>query len=438
MKSTKPLTNGHLDEMPANTIKGRDEISGKPIDLSVEQVLNILGISQIDNRVIVKQASDFGVIDSSKQYFIDGLIDMGTTELTIPAGGIFLAGLDYFLSGLYSTEDNYTMFKTASGIPCSNFRAKELNFWASGTGSKLFDLTGDGNGAIEFNSCNKGDFAGSTTSGGELTSFRQYRTNDTGFFLLQDGFTFNGTWSGGFRIGDSIALATIGTMTLFKEGINLTFGARSISDGNFGSLNNTTTVFDFREENFLTDGGFQLNGAAFNPVAPAVPNISEASTKAFFKDCVGIQNTRPGYEMEFTNQAVTLLTLNTPTKALGETTTLNAEWWEQTANNEVTYLSTLVKDYKITVNVVVDGGPNDDIAVIVQKLNSAGTVIETLKTKVRNVSNVVGGLDVASYSFVTRGTFNFGEKIRIDLENQTDGTDATMLDNESQIFVEVI
>lgn len=235
-----------------------------------------------------------GTLRSDVVYKIDGLIDMGTVEMTAPAGGLFFTGTDYFKSGLYSTADNYTMFKTASGVPTSNIRIQELNFWASGANSKILDLVGNGTGAIEFNSCNLGDFTGQTTEIGELDTFRQFRTNDSGFFRCADGLTFSGTWLGGFRIGDSIALSTVGTMTLFKEGVSLLFEGRCISDINAVSLNDTTTVFDFREENFDIDEGFQLTSCAFNLNAPAVPNISSGSIKAYFKNNVGIKNTFPG------------------------------------------------------------------------------------------------------------------------------------------------
>lgn len=383
----------------------------------------------IENRIIVKRAEQLDTtLRSDVVYYIDGLIDMGTIEIVVPSGGLFLTGVDYFKSGLYSTADNYTMFKTAVGIPTSNIRIQELNFWASGVNSKLFDLDGTGNfGAIEFNSCNLGDFTGTTTEIGELTGFRQFRTNDSGFFLVQDGLTFSGTWAGGFRIGDSIALSTAANVTLFKEGTSLLFQGRCISDINASSLNNTTIIFGFQESNFQEDGAFQLNGASFNRDAPAV-TMSENSTKAFFKDCVGIRNTRPGFEMEFTTPVLTPLTVNTPTKILGTTTTTNNTWWTQTDNNEITYDSNLVRDFEVIIPLEIDGGANDELALELRRWDDSLGSFEIIKTKVRNVSNLIGGLDKAIYNLVaTVRDVEKNDFLTLYKENRTDGTDATTL-----------
>ena len=47
--------------------------------------------SRLQNSVItVKVATDFGVIDSAKVYYIDGVIDMNGVTVEIPSGGISL------------------------------------------------------------------------------------------------------------------------------------------------------------------------------------------------------------------------------------------------------------------------------------------------------------------------------------------------------------
>lgn len=45
-------------------------------------------------RVLINSASDFpDVIDSSVEYFINGVIDMGSRQITVPSTGISLAGV---------------------------------------------------------------------------------------------------------------------------------------------------------------------------------------------------------------------------------------------------------------------------------------------------------------------------------------------------------
>ena len=58
--------------------------------------------------VIVRDKADFGVIDSSKIYLLDGIIDMGSTSIEIPATGISISGLSFNVSKLVSNDDNYT------------------------------------------------------------------------------------------------------------------------------------------------------------------------------------------------------------------------------------------------------------------------------------------------------------------------------------------
>jgi len=72
-------------------------------------------VNKFNNQVIVKQASDFGVIDSTKEYFIDGIINMGATQITVPITGITLRGYSFDLSGLTSTESP-TIRATTSAI----------------------------------------------------------------------------------------------------------------------------------------------------------------------------------------------------------------------------------------------------------------------------------------------------------------------------------
>jgi len=58
----------------------------------------------LSNRVVVTQASDFsGTLDSTKQYFIDGIIDMGSQSIEVPAGGLTITGYSFDLSKLISS-----------------------------------------------------------------------------------------------------------------------------------------------------------------------------------------------------------------------------------------------------------------------------------------------------------------------------------------------
>ena len=124
-----------------------------------------------------------GAIDSTKEYFIDGKIDMGTIQIEVPATGFSYAGYNFDVSGLYSTEDNYTMFVSPVG-GSGNVIGRDAEITTSGTNSQVYDLT-DHNGfsAFEFSRVNYVD----CTSLGEITNYRQGLENGTGRFRF---FTF--------------------------------------------------------------------------------------------------------------------------------------------------------------------------------------------------------------------------------------------------------
>ena len=57
-----------------------------------------------DKRVLVKTASDLaGTLDSTVEYFIDGIIDMGSQAIELPAGGLNFTGYNFNVSKLISS-----------------------------------------------------------------------------------------------------------------------------------------------------------------------------------------------------------------------------------------------------------------------------------------------------------------------------------------------
>lgn len=381
----------------------------------------------------------YALYGGSVVYAPIGMIDAGSVSLELTSENLIITGNDYFVSGIYSTANNYTMFKNAAGQFASNIDIMDCSFWTSGTSSKIFDLDGTGNsGAIEFSSCNIGDFAGSTTEIGTLTGFRQFKTSNCGFFRTQGSLKFAGTWSGGFRITETIVLAQGAGTKLFEPVAGLTFAGRCISDINAASVNPTTITFDFVPGNFLLDGGFQLGDASFAPNSSISVTTDETSVKAYFTDCVEIRNTRPGFEAVWTTDTNTPLTVNTPTKALGTTVIDNATWFEQTANNEWSYLSSLTKDLSVDLDINVDGGANDEITVHLMQWDDSASTWVAVKSKTRNISNVLGGIDVALFTFKARvDDFAENDRLSIYIENITDGTDA-IVQAGSEIYVEVL
>ena len=128
-----------LDSNNSNLLTRRDSSGGDTVYSS--------GL-MLENRIIVTQANKDttlgGTIDSTKEYFLDGIIDMGTTEITVPSGGVNIKGYDFDISGLTSSENNYTMF---SGGSAGDILWFDFLIDVSGVGSKVLDIT-DGTGKV--------------------------------------------------------------------------------------------------------------------------------------------------------------------------------------------------------------------------------------------------------------------------------------------------
>ena len=111
----------------------------------------------LDGRIVVNQSNVAttlgGTIDSTKEYFIDGVIDLGTTQITVPSTGMSIKGYSFDLSGLTSSENNYSMFIDSAGA--GNLLMTDLYISVTGTSSEVYDLTdATGFNAIELNRVN--------------------------------------------------------------------------------------------------------------------------------------------------------------------------------------------------------------------------------------------------------------------------------------------
>lgn len=73
--------------------------------------------TRFTNTVVVKTASDLADIDSTRNYMIDGVVDMGSQSITVPTGGISISGLNGArdTAKLTSSEDNFTLFVSPDG-----------------------------------------------------------------------------------------------------------------------------------------------------------------------------------------------------------------------------------------------------------------------------------------------------------------------------------
>ena len=168
------------------------------------------GAGGLVNRITVEQASDLaGTLDSTKEYFIDGIIDMGSQQIEIPQGGLNLAGYNFDLSKLTSSATGYTMF-TSPVSGSGNVLGLDYGIEVTGAGSQVYDIVSDtGFEAFEFSRINYNN----CTSLGTIDNYRQGLEIGTGRFGGSPSLTLKGVWAGGYRITTSIVRALSAGMT---------------------------------------------------------------------------------------------------------------------------------------------------------------------------------------------------------------------------------
>ena len=145
------------------------------------------------HEVVVKTAAQLsGTLRSDVSYLIDGIIDMGSSQITVPQGGLTMHGLDLNISGLTTSETSHTLF-IDDGVFAGNLFLREMFVTVSGSGSQVFDLDNDGNGgAVE---CTEFNFV-SCKSLGTLDAYRQGLWDGFALIACVDGLTNLDTLTG--------------------------------------------------------------------------------------------------------------------------------------------------------------------------------------------------------------------------------------------------
>ena len=396
----------------------------------------------LENRIVVNQSNVSttlgGVIDSTKQYFIDGIIDLGTTEITVPINGINIMGYSFDISGLTSSENNYTMFKSETAIIGSgDVLMDRLFITASGTSSKVYELyDATGNHAVEMSAVNYND----CTSLGEICGYRQGLELDTGRFGGSPSLTLAENWAGGFRISTSIVRGLSAGMTepLFKAGTNFVMNSRFLTDMNI-DLPASAAFLDFSDTNFPTPSSLELrdvlltrNGATVPNDTNLTPNIESSNLSCSWKGNNGIPNTFVGGISTISTEIETVLSGGTPSPILGTFTNTDLQHFDSPSNGQLRHLGNNPKEYTVNFDFVLDGGSNDEYRIELVLNDGSDTVIYQ---QTRVINNLQGGRDVAYFTGLANAILNQNEYLFWQVTNITDNTNCT-LELDSSFSVE--
>ena len=375
-----------------------------------------------DNLVIVKQASDLsGILDSTKDYFIDGIIDMGSQSISVPATGLNLTGYNFDISQLVSTASGYTMFVSPVG-GSGNVLGKDYGIDVSGSSSQVYDLTdATGFNAFEFARINYNN----CTSLGTINGYRQGLESGTGRFGGSPELTLAGTWLGGFFIDTSIVRSLDNSAySLFKAGAGFSMASRFRSNQNI-DLPALASFFDFAGSNFINPSTVQLEGCIItrNGVFDATdanitPNLAASNLVSAWEGNNGIPNTFVGGEAVITTEIATVITTSAVFVDLaGTNTTGDLQHFDSPANGQLRHLGSSPREFSLGGQLVIDSTANDDVSLKVVIFRSATTSFEDAKTQTRVINNLVGGRDVAYFTLSDNITLDTNDYVKLQVAN---------------------
>ena len=396
---------------------------------------NILESERLINTVIVNSASDFGTIDSSKVYFLDGVIDMGTTSLVVPTTGITIIGSSFDVSGLTSSEDNYTMFTSESiAIGSGNVLMQDLKIEVTGSGSKVFELyDATGFNAIEYQRINFNN----CTSLGDLYDYRQGLESGTGRFGGSPSLTLHGLWRGGFRITTSIVRILAGTMTepLFKSGTLFQMNSRFLTDINC-DLPTLAPFHNFSPVEFPNAGTVQLQGCeitrdgAYNADdSNLTPNMTQGDLCSYWKGNNGLPNTYVGGTLSVTSEETTVVSAGSTWYTLeGIFTGTGLQHFTASADGKLTHDGNSPREFEITASLILESAPNNELSVRFNKWDNSASAFVPLDYTIqtRQVNSLVGGRDVAFFTIIVGGILDTGDYLQLQGRNNNGNNDIVM------------
>lgn len=384
-----------------------------------------------ENRVIVKQASDLaGSLDSTKEYFIDGVIDMGSQSIEVPVGGLSLSGYNFDVSKLTSTASSYTMFTSPVG-GSGDVIGKDYAIEVSGSSSKVYDIKdATGGNAFEFARINYNN----CTSLGVIDGYRQGLEVGTGRFGGKPELTLAGVWAGGYFIDTSIIRGlNDGIYSIFKAGAGFSMESRFRSNMNL-DLPASASFFDFAPVNFVSPSTLQIEGAIItrNGVFDATdsnitPNISASDLVSVWSGNNGMPNTFEGGSIGVSAEAVT--TINTigvyEDVSAAAWTTADLQHFDNPTGNQIRHLGNTPREFKVIADFLIDSASNDVLTLRVSKWDDSASSFDVVLDQSRQVNSLVGGRDVAFFSININTTLDQNDYIKLEVANQSSTANIT-------------
>jgi hypothetical protein len=383
------------------------------------------------NKIIVTQENINdtlgGIIDSTKEYFLDGVLIYSGGSIEIPAGGINIKGYDFDISGIVCYDNNKTLFTSEVG-GSGNVLFAGFKIVMDGTNSKVYDIIDvDGNHAIEVSNLNYDN----CTSLGTVDNYRQGLETNTGRFGGSPSLELKGNWAGGYRTSTSIVrgMSDITTEPLFKAGAGFVMQSRFLTDMNI-DLGDLQPFFDFSSANFPNPSSLELRdviltrgGLSTPNDTNLTPNISSSNLSCSWKGNNGIPNTFVGGIATVSVEIQTNISGGLPSILLGTIVTSDMQHLDSPVNGQLRHLGNNPREFTVNFDFVLEGGQNDDYAI--QLIKNDGSDAQIYQ-QIRVVNNLAGGRDVAYFTGLANVILNKNNYLYWKVQNLTDNSNCTL------------
>jgi len=390
--------------------------------------------SPLAARIIVTDSSQLLNIDSTKEYFIDGIVDMTGVSIEVPATGLQLRGHSFNISKLICTDNNYTMFTSPAG-GSGDLLGIDYAVEVTGANSKVYDITSDtGFNAFEFERINYND----CTSLGVITDYRQGLEVGTGRFGATPSLTLAGTWVGGYRITTSIVRSIDDAMSepLFKAGAGFTMASRFLTDIN-ADLGTTAPLLDFSQSNFINPSTLQLsgciitrNGVSNSSDTTIIPNILPSALASDFSSNQGIGNTFEGGTSTVTSEAVTSIALvDTFYDVSGTFTATDLQHFDAPVSGQLRHIGNNPREFRVYLDLTVKSSANDVLTIRLLRWDSSASTFIEEGRQTRQVNSLVGVRNVGFFNATTGVVL--GQNDYIKLQVSSDDTNSVTVENSS-------
>ena len=393
-------------------------------------------VETLDNRIIVKQESDFGTIQSDKEYFLDGIIQVTGNGVVIPDGvKLNLKSYNFNLGGIVNIDVNG---RCVTGASVGDILVTDCSF--SATNGVAIEVTADtGNEAIEYNRVN---FNGCADASMILTDFRQLLIDGCGFFGGQPNIELRGLMDGA-RITTTIVRGISNTTTFFKAGAGFEMFGSFLTDLNI-DLSTSGVLCDFTEANFtdvdiipnvLRFKGARVfrNGDINTDSSSAVPNISDSSLASFWADNEGLNNTSIGGRVFINTPVTTVITAtSTPTDLAGVYSSNELVHMSATVTGRLRNLDQNQREYLAFIGGKLETGQNNQLKVYLYAFRDATSTEEEILMVDTTVDRLQGARDVADANLIGRIRLNSQDEAFIKVSNETNTNNIT---GENSIYL---